>query len=359
MGNAIYDAAKQYAATFLSEGVSSAKSKSESKSNGSKSTSKKSKPLGNDFISIDGTRKRRTKSKRKRSKRKKKSLKKRIVALERNQVPMSHYFYDLSVPVLVSDSAGNRARIYELDMLNSTIIEGVINNLDGVDFTAVNSEMKLKNIWLNFFAKNNATSNMFVKYVFVRCIDDDSESYIENWREHIVDRGLTISSATTAHSAASATQAEFPLRQPLLNAERFYPIFNLPTNRKKYRQIGKVQSFSLAPGDSINMSHSQKSMRYYPEHKDQEPFTNVQGDLKLILFVHGDLGHQNVSNTSLVGYSAFRLDAVRRTKFEVEWANEKALRIMEFETSLDNTNLTDVVHADNRASAIEKELETN
>lgn len=298
------------------------------------------------------------KKKKRSSKKRKKSVKKMIKEVKKLIPKKSYKSKNTWKTILLScDGGPNRRRIFKLDMMTPTMIEGFINSLAAVDsattvdYTARNSSIKV-NCFYNLEVKNNATSNAHIKYNMFKCIDDDQEDYLDNIIEGVADRGITIP-AVDNEIPAAATNSYVPRRIEFNAGEPYhYPIFGVAHNRGKWKALGKLNKAVVGPGDTFNIVKA-FSVNYKPEDLDTDAFTYKKNtSYQLIIDISGDLAHDQ-TNTSLVGRQEWQLVAEEQIKMSVSYSNPLGLREEVYSDTLTNTNFTQPVHADNFSSSVE------
>lgn len=312
-------------------------------------------------IKLDGTTLgKRVVPKRRKIRRKKKTLKQRIATLEKEQpadsTKLTRYVKHFKFP---QTSTVNYCTIFEVKMTSQSLWEtiGALNSMGGLsatDFTAENTSIAVKNLFMKCHLTNATTTNCILKYMWVRCKDDTNESYLDQYTKEAADRGLA-ALTVSSEVAESGTSSAIPARIVLTNTQRDYDFsLGIQGTQKDWLKIGKVENVTIGPGDSIDVQLSHKYFKYLPEAYDQASKTYVAGhyDYHLICLVKGDLAH-DATNHGKVGYSnpACNVEAV--SKFVYEYSDGKGLRQINSQNTLTSAGFTIPNHVDNFASAVE------
>ena len=154
------------------------------------------------------------KTRRKRKAKRKPSLASKVakIAKRLGRLPppsVKHHTY--TVPMILRHVQINSGRLYFIKCFTALDIESMIDVIPtihgDVDMTASNSALKIGPTWWCIELKNFHNTASKVKYQFLRCNDDDAESYLKNVLESAEDRGQAIAGTESAAVAASATSA--------------------------------------------------------------------------------------------------------------------------------------------------------
>jgi hypothetical protein len=319
-------------------------------------------------LSVNGTSagKAIVRKKRKGRRKQPKTLKKRIAALEKNRPPKSYYMAKDFLPYKLTCAATNTSRWYEIPLVDHNMIEAKIDALPKVsgseNYLTANTSVQIKNIYQVFRMKNTTTGNIHVEYQPYICIDDDGESVLDNIREGMINRGYTFANSVQAATAASATTAQIPRRLDCASTstanEVHYSPWGVYEVSRKWKKLANVTKLIVGPGDTLEIKIPHKGFQYKPEVLDDEAFTYLKRDMSLVIKTLGELSHQKTTNISLVGYGEHYFDCVLYRGFTVVYDSGEGLKTVEYTDSFDNTNLTDAVHVDNMASAIEEDKQS-
>ncbi len=320
----------------------------------SKATGRGAKPRGGGVV-VDGVGKT-VYAKTQGRRRGKKSLKKRVAGIERSMPKSSSNEYTAVVPYVLPGVHSSKY-VWEVNMLNYTDMEAAIDNLQngltGVDATTAATDIKIYKPYLKYEMKNNMTANLEVSYVWLKCVDSNSTTYIARMRIEGQDRGLTYTNAAVAQAAASATSAIIPGHQQLVLGEMHYPIYGGRVNNLNWKQVGKVKYVKMGPGDVLTAKHICGTINYKPEIHDAETTTFVKNyAYKLVITVKGMISHDS-TNHSQVSIGGSQLDCIQTKKFKVIYSNGLGQKTMEFTDGYPTAGYSVPNHADNVHSAIE------
>lgn len=305
---------------------------------------------------------------RKKRKRKPKSrlqkLEKRVAKMKGATPKWSHKtFYEHRFLTMRSPGyEANRRGIFCVEALTTEALENVIQNLTQVDSSATadysteNTSVKIDRYYKLKIAAGS-DSNLYIKYAFFKAVDDDNETVLQGVREDLLDRGYTgvaginppllpdRTTTTVSDRRCHVPQAMYPGA----TTPYFFGVFGRSNVARKWKQLGKVKSATIGPGDTFHCIHSDK-VTYKPEITDQEGQTyHKNWDVQLIIEVSGALGHDSTS-TGLVGFSSWQMDASENTKHTATYFNPKGLREIDYTDEVDNTNITTIITADNNVS---------
>jgi hypothetical protein len=302
-----------------------------------------------------------TKKKKKRTKRKKKQSTRAMLKKLKSSLPKSSHKHKLDYQCIVMPTSTNARTVFELPMVNTNTVEQLIDGLTAVDstgnvnYTTSNTAVKI-NWFYKLMCKNNGTSNAKVRFAFYRCDDDDAESILDNVMEGLADRGYTGLPSVTSETAATATASLYPRRAIFGSTTPYHtPLFGIPEVKRKWKQLGKVQTATIGPGATFDIIKSGK-FTYKPEIKDNEPFTYIKGyDYAVIIEVSGDISHDN-TNSRLIGRCGVQIDSEEYRKISATYSNPKGLNEIEYSDTLTDTNFTDPQFADTVASVVQSFL---
>lgn len=292
--------------------------------------------------------------------RRKKSIRDVITTIKRNMPKQSHktvhrqQFY-----VMDSGSANTkgvfniplaRSNEYETDIATLTKID---SNTQDLDFTSSNTKIKIDTfVFMNL--KNNNTANCSVKYAFYKCIDDDNESPLKEIVDVNADRGYTFGPTIDDAKSPTATSSTIPEKFILdATVDAWHAPIHSSLNGRKWKQLGKVVTASIGPGDSLGIKWSRNNFVYKPEVFDREPFGVMKNmDVNCIIVVKGDLGH-DVSNKNKIGYSPWHIDMDYKRTEKYTYPNPKGLDEHSYTSEITDTGITDIKMADDVQSAME------
>lgn len=292
-------------------------------------------------------------------KRRKKSVKSQLKALKRIIPAMSTKLFRDFNTIVLSTTSVNRQSYYDINCFDKTVLSNYAANLTAVDsaaaadYSASNSKIKM-DLYFKLMMKNNMTTNAKLSYVFYVCKDDDNESPLECVLEELTDRGYTSLPSTSGPDAATATASIKPFRAEFGEGIHHVPLFSGAALRRNWRQVGKVKTAHLGPGDTVDLVYSRKNYKYEQEYKDQEnSFSHIKGmDVRLVVVCQGALAHDS-SNHQKVGRSGFHFDCEQQRQCMVRYANPKGLNEVKYTDDLTSTGFSVPNHADDKASAIE------
>ncbi len=284
------------------------------------------------------------------------SLKKRISALERNKPKDSFKFFDTMFPLKIRNNVVNSYGLHSVKVCTTGKLEQSLT-LNGVDFGAKNTSVKIQNRWGQVSLKNAMTANVDVQYFWVSPKDHDAESFCEDLMEEYTDRGLgALLPTRTAEQAATATASLLPEQIRYTSVRMNYPKIHSNATDKAWK-IGKVSRVSLGPGDTVRISQSFPDILYKVENFDQEPFTyQVQNDQHLMIVCYPQLSH-DASNHDVVAYGDYALDCTARLKYIVRYNDGEALKEEQYESTMDGAGFSTAHHVDNTVSAVETDAE--
>lgn len=221
-----------------------------------------------------------------------------------------------------------------------------------IDLRKANVSIKMRNKYLRYELKNLCNNNVKLKYQFLVCVDDNSESHLVNINENAVDRGY-VAGTLTARSAASSLQNETPnhlqLELGVNNTQPVsqvgFPVFGVHSD--KWKPMNPVQRVVLGPGDTTIFTHQVPNSVYRPEDLDQDPLAFKQGDVYCLLEIQGDLcknpsvltgggvGYENkiaIDKYFVAGTRYLSFDAVRQDGLGLKTVNQLS--------TLDSTQVT-------------------
>ena len=247
-------------------------------------------------------------------------------------------------------------------MFDKNNLSGFVSQLTNVDdnktadYTNENTHVKMSR-YCAYYMKNSYTANATIRYAFYVCKDDDNEEPIQSVREELIDRGYTGVPTRQPAIPASALASEVPPRVEFGLNHFHDPKFSGAALKKNWRQVGKVKTVTLGPGDSTKMVWSDK-FTYAQEYIDQEnSFAHLKGySVVLMLNVQGDLAHDNSPPKAVVGYASCGFDCEKQVQCTITYSNPKGLHEVDSSDNLTNENFTVPVHVDNQASAVEQSL---
>lgn len=342
----------------VSSGVGSRRRARSSRS--STTTGRSRRRLGTStVVNVDGTSTGtgKFKKKKKRRTKKKTSTRKLLSSLKKNLPKVSRKHYINYVTYFMSANVPNIRKIYEYDCKSAAAIDNHIKTLTAcdsaanVDYTGSNTAVKYTWYW-KLHIKNNATGNAFVRFAFYRCQDDDQEAVIDDMKEYVIDRGY---SGTITRVNTTAAGATFSKQEKHLTLGDDGP-FHMPSfsahHSKKWKQLGKVQTASIGPGDTFDVIKSGKGI-YKPEDLDNDGFSYKIGDVHCIIDIRGELGHDDTNN-NLVGYSPWHFDAEEQSKYTFVYSNPKGLNEVVYTDTITDTNFSSPVFADNVQSVVQQ-----
>lgn len=318
-------------------------------------------------VKRDGVVGRRVYARKKKRKIKRPSLAKRIRALEGGKPALSRHKFALTSPFKLS-TFENEKRVFLIPMLDRQRMENSMDNIKyanlagtGVNFAAPGATplVLLQNLYMELLLKNAMTSNMQVKYKFVSPTDDSEESYLDHLNEDYQSRGIG-NVAKAPALTPNTLRANIPERLVYNIDQLYFPIGSTNATRKKYRDLTKMKSVTLGPGDSIKMVYTRKRHRYRPEDHDQDPDSYKKNEVYLLISLVGDLAHGNADGTDftdVVGFGATSGDSMRRIVWDVVYDDGLGKQDHEENNDGDYSNFTSPQHVDNHQSAVEKDLE--
>lgn len=311
-------------------------------------------------VARDGVKK--TKGNRRRKKHRKVSLSKRIAHLEKNKSPQGRMTKKSIDPYQMINSVPNQEHLFVFPGLFRTVNDTHVADLpfdtDGttVNYTVVNSSIKVRNQYVSFEFVNQGTINITVRYAFYICQDDTSVEPLVQLKTHLDDRGMVVAAVPFGGCTPSALQAACPQILKFDGAEMMFP--KLGAMDRKWKRSGpKVVTLSLGPGDSFKCSIAKKNMLYRPEVIDRTSATYYKGDSILMMTCKGSQQYESGdTNPNLVSLSGFAMTGMRSVSRTYIGNSLKAQNLYTHATTLDSTNVTEnAVHADNHISAKEKQ----
>lgn len=292
---------------------------------------------------------------RKRRRRRKKSLKQQVQAV-RKLIPKKSVKVFRDFNTIVLPGSFNSKTVYDITCFTNLKFDEYAANVTGVD-TASNVDYRASNTSLQYqlyyklMIKNNMTANCRFQYAFFVCKDDDTESPVDSIKEELEDRGYVVN-PVVAEAPATATTSIIP--RHIIHDEGNYhlPTFCGGALGRNWRQIGKVKSTTIGPGDTTDLVLSRK-ITYKPEIRDQENFTYISNyDTRLVIEMMGDLGHDNTNNLK-IGRCSYQFDCEQQRQCRMIYGNPKGLNEVVYTDDLTATGFTLPVHADNHQSKIE------
>lgn len=324
----------------------------------------------NTFVLKDGTSATKYKKKKKgpATKRRKLSVRQELSKVKQLIPPKSHKTYRDFQTIVFDGSNPNQHITYDIACFNvNADYERYAANLvmcdeaKTMDYTQENTKLKFS-LYYKLMVKNNMTANATVKYAFYICSDDTNDYPTTQIINELGDRGYG-SLPTPDGPYAATTSAAYQTRRVIWSHDNPYhvPIFGNRQMVRRWKQVGKVQTTRIGPGDYTELIWTDPNHIYRPEDKDVAGSTNyLKGhSVRLLLDVSGDLCH-DATQTKFVGRSGFQLDAEAHKQCTVTYSNPKALNDVAYTDTLSNDvgageDNFDPVHADNNASAIERD----
>lgn len=298
--------------------------------------------------------------KRKRTK-KKVSLRKKVNTLMKNMPKSSKLEFEFAERYKQPKAGGpGRGRLFEIEMFNQVLAKQAINDLSGVDFSAIDSNVLFKNLYFEYHMTNAVTCNTEIEYFWVQCKDTTSLSYLDDWRAECVERGITptssVSSAVAANFVGPGFQSKYPRRITTFLNERFIPITTgLKYASHHWRQISPVYKTRLGPGDDIKITHSMRRFSYKDEQADQSAgISYLKGmNIHLIIKTNGMWAHDQ-TNVDCVSSFDTAQDCCQRVKWTVVYSDGEGRNVIDRINDLANQGGVSVpVQAEDKASAVE------
>lgn len=285
---------------------------------GSRGTKKRA-LMGKAKIWVDGAVGNQRRSKVKGRKKKRKisrmvKLEKRVRLLNKLKTPDSKYTSTIQEFIKLRSSGDNESAMYEIPAFEFGVFEDAMSAIEypsgNVDLPAKDVSVKIKDIHASFKARNAKTGVVSLKWAWYLCRDDSSGTCLSRIQQEWADRGLG-AWTIRAKVDTSITAATLPSKiHTIGTVNRLNNVFfSAPTLLRYWKQIGKVQSIRLNPGDEVNMRQSMKDMLYLPERQDNAGVAHIRGyTLHLVIKVDGLMGHLAGAFESAVGYSSHGLD---------------------------------------------------
>lgn len=369
MGMSVDDFKVPYAATVplpRSRSGSRQSRRSRSRSNASSRSSRSS---TNVKLKSDGTSATaKTIKKRKRGGKKKKTTIKQQLKKVRKLIPkQSHKLFRDFKTYCMLETVPNTVNVYAIDVFTKSDLDSYASTLTAVDssatadYTTENTSLKMDR-YFKLHCKNAVTGNVSISYCFYVCKETDAAGPLTRIKEELDDRGYANVQAPNNAEDANATRSERPpwlslnggIAEP--SKEPFHaPIFGGASLNAAWRPWKKgVCSAVIGPGATMDLIWSQRGFTYKQEKLDQESDqARIKGySVKLLIRLQGDLCHDQ-TNTRLVGYGLYQIDAEAQVQCKVTYPNPKGLNEVDYTNTLTNTNFTVPVAADNQISAVE------
>lgn len=289
-------------------------------------------------------------SKRRRKPRKK-TIAKRVRLLEKNQDVKSKYTKYIKNLLQFKQTflPGGAATVYAQQkiigwfpgvshqQIETFLSSSTIEYPSGtVDLTAKNTVTKIST-FDHYVFKNANLYTVHIKLVKCMASDHTSLGPLVTMKNTAVDRGYTISQATSSAVPSGLGFSGVPQNQTLVNTENHYQILSYIYNNPLglWKSTCPVKTIILLPGDSfdIYMSHSYK---YKPEVADTEAFTYLKNyDYGVAVEVIGELAHGDSPATNdIIGYSDWDIDVSVRHKIVATVDNGLGLDVVANESDI-------------------------
>lgn len=266
------------------------------------------------------------------------------------------------------ETVPNTVNVYSIDVFTKGDLDSYASTLTSVDdnttadYTTSNTSLKMDRYY-KLHMKNGVTGNVQISYCFYVAKETDAAGPLTRIKEELDDRGYNNVPTPNPAETANATRSERPpwlslnggIAEPL--KQPFHaPIFGGSSLNSAYRPWKKgVCTATIGPGATTDLVWSQRGFTYKQEKLDQESDqAKVKGyTVKLLIRLQGDLCHDQ-TNTRLVGYGLYQIDAEEQKQCKVTYPNPKGLNEVDYSNTLSNEpNFSVPVAADNQVSAIE------
>lgn len=287
-----------------------------------------------------------------------KSLKSRVQALEKDQPDTKLHFRQLIPMSCRSVVNAQNQSIYQLPSMSFQKLEDQLVAVDyGTGDVNLTDPTKNSKIPITAYSKfeivNGSLATVDLKCVFVRARENAPKTPVEELIEYAKDRGFTFADGLILSAPfADGVNSLKPSHLRLTGTESLYEILSyLEHNAGSWKQIGKIQSTSLAPGDKLTMSKSWK-YNYLPEVRDRaykstDSTINETQYIKgwthyLIVAARGQISHGNtVATNDVVGYCDHQLDCLGKHYFTAKVQNGLGQEKFGFDHTLVNTTSID------------------
>lgn len=313
---------------------------------------------GNGVVRVDGIGGgRRIRTKAKRTHRKKRSLKKRVNALEKREPPKSRYWRVEKELFVMDVAAVNRTMWYAIplttkDSLLTTaaLINAGANTKTDVDNSRVGLEMK-----------NNRTGNSKVEYQIFRCKANTDEGILEDLRESLTLRGLTVTNTVVkAGGTATSTKSREPTYLVMDGIEQHHPLWHGNRESTSWQPVGNIKKVDIGPGDSIMLSHNSGKLIYDTDlvtGADTGEIFFKHYDYQIVIRLSGGIGH-DTTNTTNLGFGFARLECLRTRSTRVSHQDGKGSDKIIMVVADDSTGVGTVEHADDKVSSVTQAVDS-
>ena len=332
----------------------------------------------NKMVYVDGVSSGKTlvKASKKRRRKKKTSLKKKVNKLVRAMPKTSQKtFRDFKF--LCFNGTKNQKRVYEhvvydrnyINTRIATLRQSDSNNIaDTITYNSRGKALKYS-MFTEYCFKNNAKGNVTLSYCFVKAKDDGYKDFGECLQQDLISRGYAsaLLPPLTAKVLAGTNTSEQPQQWRYgangisagNNAHFHVPLQGGTYTASEWDKVGQIKTVTLGPGDIIKAYWKTKNRTYDPEIGIVENKNKLTGDVRLIVWAHGGIGHDgDGAKFCLIGYGDYQLDCLEKRILNVKYANPGGwddISLTEDITSATPPDYSNsaIIHADNHLSALE------
>jgi len=281
------------------------------------------------------------------------SLKRRVQILEKKFPNMSRKLVINSFNWRCQTTANNSKLVNYIECFTIAQIEAAITAINEVNYTTVNSSVKVKNIYISCLMKNNTNANQMVKAAWVGPKQDSTDNYVIRLRESLIDRGIAGLPALGVVVAQSATTARIPANLRLEGVNMHCSGFEGQQVREHWKKLSPVKATTLGPGDEMRVTYRATDFNYKPEDFDTKNNNHLVDEVDLVVQIMGTLAHQNTTNPNVVAFSGIiDMDAFVTVRFTVEVNDGKGTTTYDYNTEMDDTNMDIPVIADNSVPSV-------
>lgn len=338
-----------FVAPIVGYGYKRLRSHWESKTSSNKRRKYNSKPKrGATFATVKSSRRGKTRVKVSKSStsKKKKSVKKRVTILEKNLPPKSHYIYkghQFLRMRQITDGFAATGESKTLFWIPGVQPNGVNGSLTSIEFPSGNVNLENRNTkvmvkcYTSLKLKNNSLYNCNLKVGKYKAVAFTNSSPVSWIRSSAIDDGYTFTNNVENAIGATATAARLPERLKLTRTENFYEIMGYAEKHKDWKQLGKLESITLRPGDSTVLVMTHK-YHFDPLAFDDDSRTYKKSlDYGLVVQCVGELCRGS-PEVNILGYSDYELNGMLKNQYE--FIIDNGLGITKIVNTTDKTTQT-------------------
>ncbi len=299
-------------------------------------------PKGDEMGSFEVTARKRKRKKSKPSVKKDiRKLKKRMGDLPTKSVKMVKKTVPFKLRV---NSSPNYVSCFFMPVRTQTDLFNEITDVFDVDYTLKKTSIQVTKAFHQIRLANNTNANIKVSYQYVKCVDDDQESYVTNVLEYGRDRGdwtLIDQPTVTPAVGPNSNTALIPENFQLSIDDGFHNAKVFGVHPQKWEPMGPVLKARIGPSDTLKISRTIPAQVFKPENNLNEAFRYKQKDVFIMFKLEGDLVQKTgLTDTNLIGFSPTALIGSHFISYNLSTYDGLGQRIHSYTSLTDRTNLT-------------------